>query len=68
MDVFFKKISKNRPNFDSVYYAVIFFMILHPTCTGLSYGVIDVIGVLLLGLRPRKKYPPTLLNASGSKR
>ena len=52
MDVTFWKISNNLPNSASVADAMIFLMILHSTCTGLSSGIVAVIGVLDFG--PRK--------------
>ena len=66
MYVAFWQFSRNPPNLDSVADAMAFLMILHSTCTGLFYGGIAVIGVLLLDFGPRKKYPPDLLRASGS--
>ena len=66
MDVAFCQFSNHPPNSASVYDDMTFLMMIHSTCTGLFYGGISVIGVLLMGLGPKKHYPHALLNASGS--
>ena len=66
MDVCFWQFSDHPPNSASVYDAMTFLMMIHSTCTRLFYGGISVIGVLLMGLGPKKHYPHALLNASGS--
>ena len=65
MDVAFWNFSKNPPNYASVSDAMIFIMILNSTFTGPFSGGVVVIGVLLLGYGPSKKYPPDLMRASG---
>ena len=62
--VAFRQFSNNPPNSASVDDAITFLIMLHSTCTGPFWGGIDCIGVLDFG--PRKKYPPSLLCASGS--
>ena len=65
MDVDFWGFSNNPTNFASVADAIILLIILHSTYMGPFYGVIYVIGVLLLGFGLRKKYPPDLMRAFG---
>ena len=68
MDVAFWKFSINPPNYAAVADAMTFIIILNYTCRCKFYGVIEVIGVLFLGLGTIEKYPPALLHASGSER
>ena len=56
--------SNNPPSSASVADDIKFFLMLHYTCTGPFYGSIYWIGVFNFG--HRKKYPPTVLRASGS--
>ena len=53
MDVAFWNFSNSPNNSASVADAMMFFMILHSTCTGTFSGGIDIIGVLLLDFGPR---------------
>ena len=61
--VAFWHFSNNPPNSASVADAMTFLIMLHSTCIGAFWGIIDCIGVLDFG--PRKKYPPALIRASG---
>ena len=65
LEQFSWKFSNSPPNSAPVADAMKFLMMLHSTCTGPFYWGIYVIGVLYFG--PRKRYPPALLGASGSK-
>ena len=65
MDVSFWQFSNNPLNYASVADAMMFIMILNSTCDGLFSGGIVIIGVLLLGFGPSKKYPPDLMRVSG---
>ena len=64
IDIAFWKFSNNPPNYDSMYNAMAFLIMLHSTCTGPFSGCITCIGVLYFG--PRKKYSPALLHVSRS--
>ena len=64
MDVALWQFSNNTPNSASVDDAIIFLIMMYSTYIGPLSGGISCIGVLNFG--PRKKYPPSLLRASGS--
>ena len=63
-DVTFWKFSNDPPNSASVPDAMTFIIMLHYTCTRPFTRDIACIGILDFG--PRKKYPPSLIRASGS--
>ena len=63
-DVAFWGVLNNPPNSASMADAMTFIMILYSTCMGRFSGCITIIGVLFLGLWPKKKYPHPLMCAS----
>ena len=64
MDIVFWQFSNNPPNSASVLDTMTFLIMMNYTCNGPFYGGIAFISVL--DFDPRKKYPSTMLCASGS--